>query len=93
MTQRFPRWSFWACSALLFGSLAIVAVAVRAQLPWTVVPAVLALWSGHLSRRPARRLKRPALADIRSLVAGTAGMTLAVIAAAVAALPYVPRVL
>lgn len=66
--------------------VALMAAIARAPMP-AVSAAALALWLGHLARRPAMRARFPTIGQLRSLVAGTAVISAAVLAAVLAALP------
>lgn len=88
---KLPRLNVAAIAAVTLAVLSLVSAAGRLNGAWVAACAGGALIAGHLGRRPALRRRRPRVEDVRSLVVATAGMTLGVIAALVAALPYVPK--
>jgi MFS family permease len=78
---------------MLFGLVALGADVARLALYWLGAAVAIALVFGWLARRPARRRRRPRVEDVRSLVAGTAGILLAAVAVAAAVVPFAVRLL
>ena len=87
MSFRVPRISAAAAGAIAFGLAGVSAALLRLPPPAIAAAAGLALVSGWVARRPARRNRRPRADEIRSLVYGTLGMGLALVAAVLAVLP------
>ncbi len=83
-----PRVSPPALAAVLGAGASLLAALTHARPPLLALATGLALGSGWLARRPARRSRSPRVDEIRSLVLGTLGMAIAVAAAGLAALPY-----
>lgn len=80
-----------AMAALGLSIVCLALAAARLNPAWVAAVALTALFCSRAGRRPALRRRRPRVEDMRSLVVATAGMALTLIAAIVALVPYLPR--